>query len=78
MKSKQSCYECIYRDNHNETEDFEICGKINQITIDWALNNAPQQTIDRFRQSGEKLLVGNDIQVYSGPVKANLEMFFVR
>jgi len=59
MKNRQACYEHINA-GHVE-EDFQICGKINQHSINWALKNAPNQTINRYRKYGEMLEIGQDI-----------------
>jgi hypothetical protein len=48
-------------------EDFEICGKINQYSIDWAFTNVVNRTLIRFKHFGEELRIGDDIQTLSGP-----------
>lgn len=64
MKSRQSCYEQV---NGGEVvEDFEICGKINQHSIDWALQNAPEATKRRYMEYGERLVIGKDIESTTG------------
>ena len=64
MKSKQACYEHI--NGGYVEEDFNICGKINQYTINWAMQSAPKQTLDRYLQYGEYLQVGDDIKCTTG------------
>jgi len=64
MKNRQACYEHVQAGPVEE--DFEICGKINQHSIDWALQNAPQRTVSRYLQYGEYMQIGADIESKTG------------
>ena len=64
MKSRQSCYEQVGAGYIEE--DFGICGKINEHSMQWALENAPKQTLDRFLKYGESLEMGSDHKSTTG------------
>eukprot|EP01084_Bolivina_argentea_P095835 172294_1 len=64
MKSRQACYEHV--NAGYVEEDFEICGKINQYSVNWGLDNAPVGIINRFMMYGEELRIGADQHVVTG------------
>ena len=66
MKSKQACYEHIGFNVSNMKEDFNICGKINEYTMKWAMNSAPKQTLQRYLEYGEYIEVADDVLSKTG------------
>ena len=64
MKSRESCYEQV--NGGPVEEDFEICGKINQHSIDWAMSRLPAKTLKRYQEYGEYLEIGPDIYSKTG------------
>merc|ERR1712087_661453 len=70
MKSRQFCNEQLGVQSVNGmksvAEDLEICGKINQGVIDWALRTAPKQTVARYLKYGEPLVPGADVKATTG------------
>ena len=65
MKSLQSFHKAL-----NITigqENFNVCYKINQKSIDYAVNNTPSYILDRYYAIGEEIAVGPDIYTRGGP-----------
>jgi hypothetical protein len=50
----------------NQTDNQSLCGLINQYALNWALENAGNQTKDRYEKIGKKMIIGDDI----GPLDA--------
>jgi len=64
MVSRERCYEAI--NGGNVEEDFQICGKINQYVIDWAMKRIPANTMKRYQSFGEPLYIGPDYKSLTG------------
>merc|ERR1712129_11694 len=60
MTSRQACYEKVK--GGRVEEDVGICGSINKMIIDWALQHAAPQTLQRYEAYGELLQIGEDIK----------------
>jgi hypothetical protein len=48
-------------------DDPDFCAQTNQEAYNWALANAPSQSIDRFKRQGTLMVMGQDIQKSGGP-----------
>ena len=49
------------------TDQDHLCSKMNELTIKWALENAPDIVKHRYFDYGIKLKAGQDIEHHSGP-----------
>jgi len=50
----------------NQTDAQSLCGYINQQALNWALDHAGKETIERYYRKGKEMLIGDDI----GPLNA--------
>jgi hypothetical protein len=66
MNSRQSILQAYTNQKYdfNQTDNFDLCGQINQKALDWALKSAPLGTVNRYSKKGKILKIGADI----GPV----------
>ena len=56
-------------DFHQEDEVGNRCAEINQEALNWALQNAPKRTQERYEKFGKKLVIGDDLGPYNaGPL----------
>ncbi|GLI62266.1 hypothetical protein VaNZ11_004872 [Volvox africanus] len=56
-------------DFHMLDENSTRCAEINQIAINWALQNAPVKSVARYHSIGRQLVVGDDLGPYNvGPL----------
>ena len=47
--------------NFNETDGGDRCAFLNNYTIDWAMQQAPNKTLERYKNKGMQLVTGPDI-----------------
>ena len=50
-----------------DSEQTDICSRINQKTIEWALDHAPERVVNRYLERGIQLVIGKDIEHSVGP-----------
>lgn len=63
MQSRQSIQQALTNKtfDFNKTDAINVCGQINQASIDWALKKAPPTTLNRYLNKGKYLVVVDDI-----------------
>ncbi|CAE8611037.1 unnamed protein product [Polarella glacialis] len=56
-------------------DDGDFCAATNQLAYDWAMVNAPKQSLQRFKTKGIDLVMGKDLDKQGGPwwLEARLE-----
>lgn len=75
MKSRQVIYEGTIDPDAKiaDTDSTSLCAEINTAAYEWALENAPEATVDRFKKLGIPMVMGKDIRykVPAGPLWIN-------
>ena len=63
MISRQALLEAADGKQHdfNQTDGQSLCALINQLALDWALENAGNKTKDRYNRKGKKMIIGQDV-----------------
>ena len=67
-----SAHEVLVRSGHWETlsfaatDDVDNCRQINEAALQWALENAPKRSRERYERVGEPMVMGSDSKMSSG------------
>uniref|UniRef100_A0A7S2MSG7 Uncharacterized protein n=1 Tax=Octactis speculum TaxID=3111310 RepID=A0A7S2MSG7_9STRA len=85
LKSRQAMWEASGLDVNSKDDtdatDFNICGAINQASLDWALASASEKALERYNSYGEKLVITADKEApigATGPEWIELRLNFER
>eukprot|EP00759_Apiculatamorpha_spiralis_P040858 PhF_6_TR39656/c1_g1_i1/m.58842 len=69
MSSRQEVYlrAGIPNADFNVTDSPNLCAEANQISLNWALQHAPANTVARFQRLGQQIEFGPDVPEIGGP-----------
>ena len=75
FNSPQSILKASGVDDAKHEANDDTCSKMNQRTIQWALERAPDRVRTRYQRRGVKLVAGRDFEHTAGTLRSNFVLF---